>query len=131
MVHNSFFRRNIRFLACGGSDKRHIQQYFSFIVAVNSICGGKREYPEETTDLPEFTDKLYYIMLHRVHLAWSGFELTTLVVIGTDCIGSCKSNYHTITTALMKKCTPFKFEDTKEVTRRRKLTKDKQYNGQS
>ena len=27
-----------------------------------------------------------------------GFELTSLVVIGTDCIGSCKSNYHTITT---------------------------------
>ena len=27
-----------------------------------------------------------------------GFELATLVVIGTDCIGSCKSNYHTITT---------------------------------
>jgi hypothetical protein len=26
-----------------------------------------------------------------------GFKLTTLVVIGTDCIGSCKSNYHTIT----------------------------------
>ena len=25
-------------------------------------------------------------------------KLTTLVVIGTDCIGSCKSNYHTITT---------------------------------
>jgi hypothetical protein len=23
-----------------------------------------------------------------------GFELTTLVVIGTDCMGSCKSNYH-------------------------------------
>jgi hypothetical protein len=27
-----------------------------------------------------------------------GFELTTLVVIGTGCIGSCKSNYHTSTT---------------------------------
>jgi ribosome-interacting GTPase 1 len=27
-----------------------------------------------------------------------GFKLTTLVVIGTNCIGSCKSNYHTITT---------------------------------
>ena len=26
------------------------------------------------------------------------FELTTLVMIGTDCIGSCKPNYHTITT---------------------------------
>ena len=30
--------------------------------------------------------------------AWSGLKLTSLVVIGTDCIGSCKSNYHTITT---------------------------------
>ena len=28
-----------------------------------------------------------------------GFELTTLVVIATDCTGSCKSNYYTITTA--------------------------------
>jgi len=27
-----------------------------------------------------------------------GFELTTLVVIGTDCTDSCKSNYHTIMT---------------------------------
>ena len=27
-----------------------------------------------------------------------GFELTTLVMIGTDCTGSCKSNYHIITT---------------------------------
>jgi hypothetical protein len=29
-----------------------------------------------------------------------GFELTTLVVIGTDCTGGCKSNYHTITTTM-------------------------------
>ena len=28
---------------------------------------------------------------------WAGFELRTLVVIGTNCTGSCKSNYHTIT----------------------------------
>ena len=27
--------------------------------------------------------------------AWSVFEHTMLVVIGTDCIGSYKSNYHT------------------------------------
>jgi hypothetical protein len=32
---------------------------------------------------------------------WTGFDLTTLVVIGTDCIGSCKSNYHAITTRKM------------------------------
>ena len=35
-------------------------------------------------------------MLYRVHLAWAGLELTTLMVIGTDCIGSHKSNYQTI-----------------------------------
>jgi hypothetical protein len=35
-------------------------------------------------------------MLYQVHIAWAGFGLTTLVVIGTDCIGSYKSNYRTI-----------------------------------
>ena len=30
----------------------------------------------------------------------AGFELATLVVIGTDCIGSCKSNNHTMTTTI-------------------------------
>ena len=42
--------------------------------------------------------QIYHIMLHRVHLALTEFQLTTLVVIGIDCIGICKSSYHTITT---------------------------------
>jgi hypothetical protein len=39
-----------------------------------------------------------------IYLTWVEFELTTLVVIGTDCIGSYKSNYHTIMTTTV----PFK-----------------------
>jgi hypothetical protein len=43
----------------------------------------KPEYPQKTTQLPQAIDKLYHIMLYRIHPARVGFELTALVVIGT------------------------------------------------
>jgi len=69
----------------------------------------KPDHPEKTTDLSQVIDKHYQIMLYRVQLPWAGFELTTLVVIGTDCIGSCKSNYHTITTTTVSTIIRFSF----------------------
>ena len=72
-------------------------------------CGGqfywgrKPGEPEKTTNPPQGTDKINYIMLYQVHVAWTGFQFKTSVVIGTNCTGSCKSNYHTIMIKLKKK----------------------------
>jgi hypothetical protein len=51
--------------------------------------------PGENHRPAQVTEKLYHIMLFTP--SWSRFELTTSVVIGTDCIDSCKSNSYTIT----------------------------------
>jgi hypothetical protein len=39
-------------------------------------------------------------MLYEYTSPWAGFELTMLVVIGTDCTGSCKFSYYAITTTM-------------------------------
>jgi hypothetical protein len=67
-----------------------------YIMVVSFIGGGNRSTQRKPLILSQVTDNLYHTMLYRVYLAGAGFEFKTLAVIGTDCIGSCISNYHTI-----------------------------------
>ena len=69
-------------------DRGHHFNNISAISYRSVLLVAETDYPKKTTDMPQATDKLYDKVLYGVHLTRTGFELTTGVVIGTDCISS-------------------------------------------
>ena len=65
-------------------------------LSVNFIGGGNRKTRKKT---PAFNKSLTNFR-HIVVSSTPRHERTMLLVIGTDRTGSCKSNYHTITTSM-------------------------------
>ena len=57
-------------------------------MAVSFIDGRNRRTWTKPPTCRKSLTNFYRIMLYRVHLAWAGYELTNVVVICTNCIGS-------------------------------------------
>jgi len=66
--------------------------FFSCIVAVGFIGGGNQS-AQQMSKVRQTTCISHDVVSSTPCLS----RIRTLVVIGPDCIGSCKSNYHTIT----------------------------------
>ena len=83
-------------------------RFFSYIVAVIFIGRGNQSIRRKPPTCSKSLKNIKKWCCIEYNSPWAGFqiELTTLVVIVTDCIGSCKSNYHTITTTT----TPYLFD---------------------
>ena len=73
------------------------QQYFSYMEVGSFI--GVRNRIKPLTCTKSLTNFITYSCIEYT-LPRARFELTTLVVIGTDFTGSCQSNYHIITTMM-------------------------------
>ena len=82
--------------------QRHFQQYFShtFVLCLSVLLVEETGVPGDTTDMSQVTDKLYHIMLSRVHLTKNCVRTYYFSegMHGLHSLHGCKSNYHTTTT---------------------------------
>jgi hypothetical protein len=89
----------LKFIPLYKYDKLNLFLHITELPAILVVCAKLKHstawYPEKSTDLPQVT------LSHNVVSSTPRYELdsnTTFVAIATNCIGGCKSNYHTIMT---------------------------------
>jgi hypothetical protein len=75
-------------------NSRHSQQYFSYIVAVSFIGGGNRSTRRKPLTSRRLLTNFITLCCIENTSPRMEFEFTTLVMIGTDCIGSCSLSIH-------------------------------------
>jgi hypothetical protein len=68
----------------------HFQQYFSNIVAVSFLGGGNQSTGRKPSTCRKSLTNFITLSCIEYTSLWTGFELTTLVEIGTDC--TCTGN---------------------------------------
>jgi hypothetical protein len=81
----------------------HEEVYLIQLYVKNCFSPGTQFFPTKKSDRHNINEMLLKVALINITLTLTlredqDFELTTLVVIGTDCTGSCKSNHHAIMT---------------------------------
>ena len=100
----SFLLQNMLVLELGLWCLMPLSTIFQLCCGCQFYCGGNQRTRRKPLTCRKSLTNFHHIMLYRVHLVMNKTQTHNLVVIGTDCTGSCKSNYHTS----MKMTTPQK-----------------------
>ena len=115
-ISQCFYDCSIGFGSCSDDVICFVWHDINLIGVVSFIGGGNRNtWRKPPTCRKSLTSFITYCCIEYTS-PWAVFELTTLVVISTDSIGSCKCNYHAMTTTTAPSRDMSRYETAKAVS---------------